>query len=154
MFLEFLRSTGDVVILPQASRQHPHEEFQRFADGDGRQLGENCHLWNRAISPCPSIKHVPEQGYYWLDFMQSEVINVMRSKVTEGGLSMGRLHVEDKLLGPDGVLIAKREAFVKWFATLCRWIRRSSPGAFDGACVMPAADALRRSGIRLLGHVL
>src|SRR5262245_4337806 len=85
-FIEFVRSTGDVVILPQTSEIGRGEVVSSLRELAGRKLGEACHLWNRTPSPEPTIKHIPQQGYFWLDFMQSEVVNVMRSKRVAQGL--------------------------------------------------------------------
>jgi hypothetical protein len=152
-FIEYLRSTGDVAILPQTSRRGGNEEFSRFSDLAGRELGEAMHLWNRSISPRPIVEHYPQQGYYCLDFMRSEVVNVIRSKMTERGLSMGRLHIEDKFLNGEGELQPKTAAFDTWFAELCRWIKQHSIRAIDGAVVLPGASALIQGGVGATGHV-
>lgn len=151
-FLQFVWSTGDVVILPQTSHLQGEETFSSFRALAGRKLGESCHLWNRSISPEPVIKYVPEQGYYWLDFMQSEVINAMRSKSIDQTLSMGRLHIEDKVSRPDGSLTEKSVEFLKWFNELCRWIKKTYPSKFDGAWISARAEALAKTGVQLTGH--
>ena len=104
-FIEFIRSSGDVVILPQASDISPLEEFSSFRELAGRKLGEACHLWNRTFSPEPLIKHIPQQGFFWLDFLQSEVVNVTRSKRVDQRLCRGRLHIEDKALWSEGSVV-------------------------------------------------
>ena len=85
---------------------------------------------------------IPQQGYYWLDFLQSEVVNVMRSKMTDQGLSMGRLHVEDKIRGTQGNMRQKNERFEAWVSDLFRWIKQQSVRVIDGAYVLPEANAL------------
>lgn len=152
--IEFVQSTGNVIILPQASEPNGEETFSSFRDLAGRKLGDACHLWNRSLSPQPVIKHIPQQGYYWLDFMQSEVVNVMRSKLVDQTLSMGRLHIEDKVTRPDGSTVQKTVEFVRWFDGLCRWIKKSYPSMFDGACVSARAEALSKAGVELIGHRL
>jgi len=151
-FLEFVRSSFDVVILPQTSEIGRGEEFSSFRELAGRKLGEACHLWNRSLSPEPLIKHIPQQGYFWLDFMQSEVVNVMRSKRLDQRLSMGRLHIENKARRPDGGVVEKSGEFVNWFNELCRWIKKTYPSTFDGACLSSRAEALAKSGVELTGH--
>lgn len=152
-FLEFVRSMGDVVILPQTTDQKEGEEFSSFGELAGRRLGEGCHLWNRSISPEPTIQYFDVHGgCYCLDSLESEVVNVMRSKKVDQSLSMGRLHIEDKARRPDGSVVEKGADFLKWFDELCRWIRKTYPTTFDGACVSPRADALAKSGVELIGH--
>jgi hypothetical protein len=153
-FIEYLRTTGDTAILPQTSKQLVYEdEFARFSDFAGRDLGEGIHLWNRTISPPPSVKHFPQQGYYCLDFMSSEVINVIRSKMSGNRLSMGRLHIEDKFLTADRRLELKSPEFEEWFIDLCRWIKQRSVQTIDGARVLPGASALISKGTLVTGHV-
>jgi hypothetical protein len=151
-FLDYLRTTGDVAIIPQTSREELREEFRDFSETEGRPLGESSHLWNRSISPRPVVKHYPQQGYYWLDFLQSEVVNVMRSKMTDQGLSMGRLHVEDKIRGTQGNMRQKNERFEAWVSDLFRWIKQQSVRVIDGAYVLPEADALIQGGTQVTGH--
>lgn len=151
-FISYARSTGDVVILPQTREGELSEEFASFRALAGRHLGESCHLWNRSISAAPVLKHYPDKGYYWLDFMESEVINVMRSKMTDQGLSMGRLHIEDKAGHPDGSTTPKGDEFNDWFLSLCRWIEKASKRTVDGAHVFPGADEMLENGVAVTGH--
>ena len=131
-FLGYFGTTGDVAIIPQTSKEALIEEFQDFRQAEGRPLGESCHLWNRSISPQLVIKHYPQRGYYWLDFLQSEVVNIMRSKMTEHGLSMGRLHIEDRIRDTGEHMQSKSAQFQSWFSDLCRWIKQRSVQVIDG----------------------
>lgn len=152
-FVSYLRTTGDVAIVPQTSHEEMKEEFRTFSEAEGRPLGENLNLWNRSISPQPTVKHITQQGYFWLDTMQSEVIDVWRCKSTKAGLSMGRLWMEPKSLTPGGVMRAKGNGFVAWYTTLCCWIKKQAVGMADGAYVLPGANELVQSGQKLTGHV-
>ena len=151
-FLGYMRTTGDIAIIPQTSKEALKEEFQDFREAEGRPLGESCHLWNRSISPQPVVKHYAQQGYYWLDFLQSEVVNVMRSKIVEQGLSMGRLHTEDRIRDAAGHMQPKSAQFQSWFSDLCRWIKQRSVQVIDGAYVLPGANALIQNGTQVTGH--
>ena len=151
-FVSYVRTTGDVVIVPQTSEGELSEEFSSFRALAGRKFGESCHVWNRSISPTPISKHYSAKGYYWLDFMQSEVVNVMRSKKTDRGLSMGRLHIEDEVRQADGSTTPKSIAFQKWFSMLCRWIERGSLRKVDGAYVLAGAAGILEGGVAATGH--
>lgn len=152
-FIRFVRSTGDVLILPQTSDKELGEEFSSFRELAGRRLGEACHLWNRSLSPKPKVDFFPVHGgCYCLDFMQSEVVNVMRSKRLDDKLSKGRLHIEDTVLLSDGTVAEKNVEYVKWFNELCRWIKKSYPTKSGGAFVSSRVEPLTRSGIELIGH--
>ncbi|PQO46689.1 hypothetical protein C5Y93_07595 [Blastopirellula marina] len=151
-FLEFARSTGDVVIISITTDQ-PGEEFPSFRSLAGRRLGEGCQLWNRSISPQPIVEYYEVHGgYYCVDFLQSEVVNAMRSKREENSLSRGRLHNENDFLRTDGAIAEKSTQFVRWFDQLRRWIRKTYPVVVDGAYASFRAEALAKSGVELTGH--
>lgn len=151
-FLEFVNSTGDVVILPQASRFKGVEKFNSFRELAGRPLGESCHLWNRSISHEPELVYVANKDYYWLDFMQSEVINVIRSKMVNQSLTMGRIHVEDIVDLDNGTLAKKSAEFLDWFARLSKWIKKQYPESCEGARLSGRAKKLVDDGVELSGH--
>jgi len=152
-FIAFVRSIGDVAILPQATREEKGEVFASFRELVGRELGESCHLWNRSLSPAPLVRHIPDHQYYWLDFMQSEVVNVWPCKMLpRNQLSMGRLHIETTFLCPDGSIVAKGAPFLDWFDRLCKWVRKNYRRKLDGAHVSPRVHALAAEGISLVDH--
>ena len=151
--VEYMRSTGDVVILAQTSLVEL-EEFPFFYALEGRKLGEACHIWNRSISPKPVTEYYSAHGgYYCLDFMRSEVINVMRCKLTDRGLSLGRLHIEDRVLDANGQMRQKCEPFISWFSTLCFWLKERYKKLEGGAYIAPNAESLSQTGVQLIGHL-
>jgi hypothetical protein len=152
-FLQHLRTTGDVVIVRQTSREDPKEQFDAFGELELNWPGDDCLLWNRSVSPHPLVKHVPQQGYYWLDSLQSEVVDVWRSKLTSEGLGMGRLWMEDKIPTASGQMESKGAAFTEWFSALCRWIKQHAVKVVDGAYVLAGVDELTKKGAELIGHV-
>lgn len=149
-FVEFLRSTGDIVFLPEVSKSSDSETFTSFVALKGRKYGEDCHIWNRLVSPAPAIKYVPQQDYYWLDFLKSEVVSVDRCRMVDNRLCAGRLYVENTVFAPDGTIVKKGDEFLKWYEKLCRWIRKTHRGRYRGACLSDRAEALAKSGIELL----
>lgn len=151
-FVTFLRTTGDVAIIPQTSREQLKEVFRDFTEAEGRPLGEKCLLWNRSVSPLPIVEYIQQQGYYSADTLQSEVVDVWRCKPTPRGLGMGRLWMEPKVSDSDGRMQPKSAEFAAWFAALSQWIKKKAVRVVDGAHVLPGADALARSGVPLTGH--
>jgi len=152
-FIAFMRSVSDVVILPQTSEDDIGEEYPNFRSLVGRRLGEDSIIWNRSLSPKPSFEHYSvHDGCYCVDFMQSEVVNVMRSKRVDQQLSMGRLHIEDKARQANGGVVEKRREFVTWFNELCRWIKKKYPNTIHGAWLSPQVEALANSGVELTCH--
>ncbi len=153
-FMEFVRSTGDAVILPQTTDQYPPEEFTRLQELSGRQLGGGCVLWNRSISPQPSFEfYEVHGGCHCLDSMQSEVVDVLRSHLRDHRLSMGRLYIDNMVLQPDATIGSKCVEFIDWFDQLARWIRKNYPKSHNGARLSPRARELLLAGYELVGHV-
>ena len=151
-FMHYVRSTGDVVLISGVSLGPEPETWLYPYQLAGRQFGESCHLWNRTISPPPKIKFVPQQNYYHLDSLDSEVINIGRSKLTANELSMGRLHIEDRILLTDGHLHSKAKIFLQWYGELTHWIRKTYTKGPWGAFVGTRAAELAQAGIAFTGY--
>ncbi len=153
-FALFAHSSGDVVIFAQTSKSPEGTATDAFAKLSPQPANASCHLWNREISPTPEFRCIPEQECYWLDFVHSEVVNIMRSTRRHHTITMGRLHIVDTLQQPDGTIAKKSEQFVGWFKTLCNWIRREYDHTFDGAHVSSRVHSLTKQGLTLTGHLL
>jgi hypothetical protein len=140
-FLRFVRSTGDVLLIAQTSTRLEPERFEHFYDLEGRKLGENTCLWNRTISPPPQLKHIPEQGYYSIDFLESEVVSVRRPRAGENLSKPGRMHVELAATSFDGSLRSKSKEFQSWVNRLFLWIRKNYTRFPDGTYYGPGANS-------------
>ncbi len=152
-FVDYVRTADDIVIVAKTSDTVLEETFQYFYELEGRPYGEGCHLWNRDISLTPAVDYIPEQGYYCVDSMQSEVLNPRRSKMTNQGLSMGRIHVDDRYLSDDEMeSLPKSEAFLQWYEQICQWVKEHSVRKENGAFVLPGAAAMIDEGVELTGH--
>ena len=153
LFMNVARRTGEVHVLAYKTDEPMPEEFCTFRDLAGRKYGEACHLWNESISPAPIFKHYVSQDFYCLDFMQSEVVNVLRSQITNGKLSMGRLHIEDRVLQAGDTMALKSQPFVDWYMDLQGWLKERAVKRKKGACVLQGANKLVEEGIELIGHM-
>jgi len=151
-FLDFVRTTGDVILIPETSELLLSEVYRYFFELEGRKCGEGCHLWNRSISPEPIVAFYPGPNYYCVNSLQSEVLNPMRSKMCEGLLSMGRLHVEHQVLVSGNTLGQKSKAFIDWYDKVCRWIRTHYKHRFDGAYASERVREEVEKGLKLTGH--
>jgi len=152
-FIDFIRTTGKVVIVAETSDSKLKEQFQYFYELEGRDYGDGCHLWNQEISLAPTVNYFPEQGYYCIDSMQAEVLNPCRSKMTDLGLSMGRIHVDDYYLSEENTTtLPKSQAFLEWYEQICQWIRSRHVSKVNGAYVLPGAAAMVDEDVDLTGH--
>lgn len=154
-FLEFIRSTGDVIIVPSTSKMADGEAFSSFDELNEWRLGSGCHLWNRSISPKPIFQYFDAHGgCYCLDFLNSEVVNIMRSKIDSDTISMGRFHIEDRYIMQNGTESMKSTTFLIWFKKICNWIKKGYPTVFDGAHMSFRVKHMQENGIELIGHKL
>lgn len=150
-FLEYVRTTGDVVIIPQTQGTISLTGIENFRTLAKSKFGEGAHLWNKAISPPPVFKHYESGGYYCVDFLESEVINVTRSKSVNGALRPGRLHIEAKISGNNVGSHAREKGaeFLHWYSVLAKWIRKHYEKQEDGTYVGRNAFVASETGLKL-----
>lgn len=154
-FLEFLKGTGDVRILPR-SASSDREAFETFQEFDERRsrVGHSCFLWNRSISPKPEWERYrnDEEEYYCADSMNSELICTTRCIFEDDTLSCGRLHMDPTGITADAEQIPKGEAFIKWYEKIARWIKRQYTRNEGGDYVSDASLQLLHGGIQFVGY--
>jgi hypothetical protein len=123
-FLDFVRTTGNVSILPYVSDVR---EFQPLKTPPDLRLGKfsgAVWLFNRDISSNLEVKYVTTQGYYSIDEERSSVIQFTRSAMIEKTIGRGRIWAEFSYLDRGSMtLLPKEPEFSKWFDTLAKWIR-------------------------------
>jgi hypothetical protein len=151
-FVHFAASSGDVILLPKTSAMKSPNGFRSFQEPSAEALGDSCHIWNKTCSPPPIYEYVQSQGQFWLNFKESEVINLMRSRIAKDRMTMGRLQIDPFTERSDGSVVPKSELFMKWYDNLAKWIRKFCPMKVNGAYVSPGAKALADAGIELSGH--
>lgn len=108
------------------------------------------YLRDRDHSPTPQIDYVPEQRYYVVEPVASEVIEFERSHLDEGRLVRGRIWAEMAVWQSDGTLLSKSESFRKWFDRLANWIKRRGVRDKYGHYVLPGAVEYAKQGGRLV----
>jgi len=150
-FMEFLKSDRDVVVMAYTS---PTAEPVLLETLPPRNV-PGCFmlwLWDRTHSPSPKLRKVPEQGYYVVDRMRSEVIELSRSYLADDGLIRGRIWAETDYWDLDQSpprRVSKSEDFRKWFDRLAGWIKRQGRQDDSGDYVLPGAANYEASGGRL-----
>lgn len=151
-FVEFVRSDRDVGLFMSVV---PTNDVPLLAElpKQGVPFWFSLCLWDRDHSPAPKIDYVPEQRYYTVDEIRSEVIQFWRSHLDEGRLVRGRIWAEMAVWQNDGTLLRKSESFRKWFDRLANWIKRHSVRDDRGDYVLPGAAEYARQGGRLVQAV-
>ncbi|MEX2122007.1 MAG: hypothetical protein WD847_20675 [Pirellulales bacterium] len=149
-FIEFVQSDRSVGVFTYAM---PTEELRLLSalPERGTPFWYSVYLWDRDNSPKPIVEYVPEQQYYVVEPLASEVIKFSRSYIDEGQLVRGRIwaetvgwHREDPAR-----TFQKSEAFRRWFSRLASWIKRKGIRDHVGDFMLPGAAQYAKDGGRL-----
>jgi hypothetical protein len=144
-FLDFLKSTSNVIILPAGS---PTSEFAQLSTlPEASQTARKFWLQNTAIN-LPLITVISEQsGYYVIDGFQSPVIEFLRSFKISGMMLPGRLQADMTYFdGERQDLVPKPVEFRRWFATIESWIRKRYKHLTLHTYAGPGAERFREEG--------
>ncbi len=121
-FLDFAKTTGSVVALPWKS---PTADFSSIDLVDDENLV--FFLFNRGISSNLVTRYVTKQSSYFLDPLQSSVIEFSGSPTKDNTMFPGRIWAEFTFLNTDHTaLLPKEPEFSKWYDLLASWIRKNS----------------------------
>ncbi len=150
-FLDFVRSTGNVLVLPDTS-QAP--EFQPLAHlpeyFSGKSWGK-AWLFNRDVSKRLLTRYVPEQEHHVIEHASSAV-ELLRSHPkyeTKDTLQWGRIWADFWYLDSQNMFQKKELAFVQWYDSLAKWIRKKFVRVSWNDFAGPGALDLRRLGWKL-----
>lgn len=156
-FIRFLRSTGDIVISPAVSSSAELKTLDSFWRNTPEVDCFGCVLWNRDISPEPKINFVPEpHGLYYIDKLDSEVVDVTPCSQTRNKLSLGRFHIEKTFLDQNGHVAKKSKEFISWYEKICKWVHKNykkiEKGDYlsKGEYMSDRASTLKNEGINLV----
>ena len=123
-FLEFVKGTGKVDILPYKSQTSTFEPLEKLPDPFSEKFSGGLWLFNRGVSSNLLVEFVPTQGYYSINPLQSSVIEFTRSGVKEKYLRRGRLWAEFTYLDKERmILLPKEPEFGKWYDAIAKWVR-------------------------------
>jgi len=130
-FLEFLWTTGDVVVLPYSSRQAKFPELTELPGFSSEQFDFFLWLFNRNVSSKLVTEYVPQQEYFVIDREKSSVVEFSRTILDQNIIRPGRLWVEFKYLDPEGNWESKEPGFKKWYEIVAKWIRKNYSHEID-----------------------
>jgi hypothetical protein len=144
-FLDFLKSTGNVIILPPGS---PTSEFAQLSTlPEASQTARKFWLQNTAINLPLVTVFSEENSYYVIDGFQSPVIEFLRSFIISGMMLPGRLQADMTYFDDDKQdLVAKPVEFRKWFESMEGWIRKKYKHLTLLTYVGPGAQRFREQG--------
>jgi len=125
-FLDFVRSTGDTVILPRMSMSPDFRPLTHLPDITWPPLvnESQCFLLNRDASSRVIGKRFEDKKYYLLDAQTSSVIEFWRTILHPPIMYRGRIwaslnYFDEKLR----TFSSKEVAFEKWYEKIAKWIR-------------------------------
>jgi len=146
-FLQYLRSSGDLVILPAIS---PSSDFAPITvlpepaeDEDTRKFW----LLNKAVRLPLVTEYAPEKSCYVIDGFQSPVVEFLRSWTLSHMMLAGGIRADMNYLD-DGKqdLVPKPVEFRDWFDSMQNWIRRSFKHLTLLTYVGPGAQTFMEEG--------
>jgi len=125
-FLQYLRSLGDLVILPATS---PSSDFAPISvlpepaeDEDTRKVW----LLNKAVRLPVATEYASEKSCYVIDGFQSPVVEFHRSWTVSQMMLAGGIRADMNYLDSDkGDLVRKPVEFRNWFESIQNWIRKN-----------------------------
>ncbi len=146
-FLQYLRSTGDLVILPSTS---PSSDFASVSDLPEPAEDEDTRkfwLQNRTVSLPLVTEYAAEKNGYVIDGFQSPVVEFLRSWMVSHVMLAGMIRADMNYLD-DGRqdLVQKPAEFRNWFDSMQNWIRKNFKHLTLLTYVGPSAERFSEEG--------
>ena len=146
-FLQYLRSLGDLVILPATS---PSSDFAPISvlpepaeDEDTRKFW----LLNKAVRLPVATEYAAEKSCYVIDGFQSPVVEFHRSWTVSQIMLAGGIRADMNYLDSDKQDLAPKPAeFRNWFESMQKWIRTNFIHLTLLTYVGPGAEEFRQEG--------
>jgi hypothetical protein len=146
-FLDFLRSTGNVIILPTTSSTSEFAQLYALPEASQTEATRRFWLQNTTIN-LPLVTVLSEQGgYYLIDGFQSPVVEFLRSFTISGMILPGRLQADMTYFDSDKQDLApKPREFRRWYESIESWIRKRYKRLTILTYVGPGAEKFRAEG--------
>lgn len=112
----------------------------------GQKFAFSVSLWSPDCKE-PMWKYIPQQKYYVIDSLRSEVVEWSRSYKSEKGLVRGRFFCEPSFWNlPEQVKIEKSVQFLNFFKKLETWVKSNGRKNPQGDYVLPSAIEYLKDG--------
>ena len=146
-FLQYLRSSGPLVILPSTS---PSSDFARVSvlpEPSEDEATRKFWLRNRAVSLPIVTEFAPEKNCFVVDGFQSPVVELLRSWTVSHMMLAGGIRADMNYLDSDkGDLVRKPVEFRNWFESNQNWIRKNFFHLTLLTYVGPGAEKFQNEG--------
>ena len=125
-FLQHLRSSGDLVILPTTSPSSNFAPIAFLPEPTEDEATRKFWLQNSAVGLPVVTEYVPEKSWYVIDGFQSPVVEFQRSWMVSHMMLAGGIRADMNYLDSDkGDLVRKPVEFRNWFESIQNWIRKN-----------------------------
>ena len=146
-FLDYLRSTGNTIILPASSPTSAFVALDGLPEPTQEIASRKFWLQNTTVK-LPLVIELDEgRGVYLINGFQSPVIEFLRSFSVSQMMLPGRLEADMAYFDDEkGDLVPKPLEFRTWFESIERWIRKNYRHLTLLTFVGPGADNFRENG--------
>ncbi len=146
-FLQHLRSSGDLVILPTTSPSSDFAPIAFLPEPTEDEATRRFWLQNRTVSLPLVTEYVAEKNGYVIDGFQSPVVEFLRSWTVSQMMLAGGIRADMNYLDSDkGDLVRKPVEFRNWFDSMQSWVRKSFNHLTLLTYVGPGAEKFENEG--------
>lgn len=146
-FLQFLRSSGDLVILPATSPSSDFTPVPALPEPTADEATRKFWLQNNTVSLRLTTEYAPEKSCYVIDGFQSPVVEFLRSWRISSMMLAGGIRADMNYLDSTKQdLVRKPAEFRKWFDLMQKWIRGNFKRLTLLTYVGPGAEKFRQEG--------
>jgi len=125
-FLQYLRSSGDLVILPATSPSSDFAPIQVLPEPVQDEDSRKFWLQKNTVRLPLATEYAPEKNCYVIDGFQSPVVEFQRSWIVSNMMLAGGIRADMNYLDNDKQdLVRKPVEFRKWFESIQNWIRKN-----------------------------
>ena len=148
-FLDHLRSLGRLVILPYSSTTSDFATVHYLPEGSEDEPTRRFWLQNPGVNMPLATEYDEEKRLYFIDGVQSPVVELVRSRIMSGYLLPGGIQAEMNYSdGDKEMLVPKPAEFRKWFEDMSSWIRKRYTHLESLIYAGPGAEKFRQEGGR------
>ncbi len=148
-FLEHLRTLNRLVILPNNSTTSDFVALSYLPEDSEDEAARRFWLQNPAVNMPLATEYDEEKRLYFIDGVQSPVVELIRSRTMSGYLLPGGIQAEMNYSdGEREMLVPKPAEFRKWFEGMSSWIRNRYTHLESLIYAGPGAEKFRQDGGR------
>jgi hypothetical protein len=146
-FLQYLRSSGDLVILRATSPSSDFAPIASLPEPTEDEATRKFWLQKSAVSLPVVTEYVPENSCYVIDGFQSPVVEFHRSWMVSHMLLPGGIRADMNYLDNSKQdLVRKPAEFRNWFDSMQSWVRRNFKHLTLLTYVGPGAEKFESEG--------